>query len=80
MCIQSKLSLRWVSRPEAHRVPPLRLAALRAGGPPGPLEGVDVALPSAAGVDAAPHLLLQAGGHGLLGLVGEVDALDARAK
>lgn len=63
--------------PEAPGVALLRLAALGAGSPPGSLEGVDVALPSATGADAAPHLLLEACGHGLLGLVGEVDRVPS---
>ena len=63
--------------PEAPEVSLFRLAALGAGGPPGALEGVDVALPSAAGADAVPHLFLEAGGHGLLGLVGEVDRVPS---
>jgi len=52
--------------PEADDVPLVAAAALGTCGPPFSLEGVDVALPAAAGTDGAPHLLLEAGGHGLL--------------
>lgn len=63
-------------RPEASGVALIGEATIGAGGPPSALEGVDIALPSAAGANGAPHLLLDACGHGLLGRVGEVDARD----
>ena len=62
--------------PQAPRVSLFAAAALGAGGPPFSLESVDIDLPSVCWADGAPHLLLEAGGHGFLGLVGEVDPSD----
>ena len=63
-------------RSKAHPVPLLVEASLGANRHPGLLLAVNVVLPAAAGADCAPHLLLEACGHGLLGLVCEVDARD----
>ena len=70
--LMKEVRVKWYVQdgPQARRVAFLRHAALGARGPPGPLEGVDVTLPSATGADGAPHILLEAGGHGLLGRVG----------
>jgi len=62
--------------PQADDVSLLGGVDIGARRPPLLLVGVDIAPPSTRGADCAPHLLLQARDHSLLGCVGEVDARD----
>jgi len=62
--------------PEAGWVSFGAAAALGAGRSPFTLAGFDVSSPVADGADGLAHLLLQGGGHLLLGVDGEVYAGD----